>query len=108
MEVRDIVHVIGTQACPVNVQVHLICFMDVNAFDVVHVCAPSIRHFPYTRDYHEASASYIHYTTQNIRLQTRVLLPAFFLTYIEDVKRLQIGKVHAQAIHPLPVHSQEP
>ena len=40
MEVCDIVHVIGAQACPVNVQVHLICFMDVNAFDVVHVCAP--------------------------------------------------------------------
>ena len=38
MEVRDIVHVVGAQACPVDVQVHLIRFMDVNAFDMVHVC----------------------------------------------------------------------
>ena len=89
MEVCDIVHVIGTQACPVNVQVHRIRFLYVNAFDVVHVCAPFHPAFSHTRDYHEAAASYIHYTTQNTRLQTYVLLPAFSLTHIEDVKRFK-------------------
>ena len=108
MEVCDIVHVIGAQACPVNVQVRLICFMDVNAFDVVHVCAPFHPAFPRIGQYHEAVTSYIHYTTQNMCLQTYVLLPVFFLTHIEYVKHLQIGKVHSQAIHPLPVHSQGP
>ena len=108
MEVGDIVHVIGTQACPVNVQVHRIRFMYVNAFDVVHVCAPFHQTFSRIGQYHEAVTSYIHYTTKNMRLQTYVLLPVFLLTHIEDVKRLQIGKVHAQAINSLPVHSQEP
>ena len=106
MEVCSIVHVIGAQTGPVNVQVHPIRFMYVNAFDVVHVCAPFHPVLSRTGDHHEAAASYIHYTTENTRLQTHVLLPVLFLTHIEEVKRSrsQTGKgryIHRQFIPSL-------
>jgi hypothetical protein len=77
--------------------------MYVNAFDVVHVCAPFHPVLSRTSDHHEAAASYIYYTTANTRLQTHVL---FFLTHVEIVKRQrsQTGKeryMHRQFIPSL-------
>jgi hypothetical protein len=83
--------------------------MYVNAFDVVHVCAPFHPVLSRTGDHHEAAASYIYYTTANTRLQTHVLFFPYSCRNSETPTLTnREGKVHAQAIHPLPVHSQGP
>jgi hypothetical protein len=70
---------------------------------------PSIRYCPRTGDHHEAAASYIYYTTANTRLQTHVLFFPYSCRNSETPTLTnREGKVHAQAIHPLPVHSQGP
>ena len=57
---------------------------------------PSIRYFPRTGDYHEAAASYIHYTAQNMCLQMCVL----FLLCLTSIGKERRSQIPRERIHP--------